>query len=98
MSFLLFLSFFLVLAFELRVLPLLSRCFTTWATPPVLLHYSAPAGLGSNPPKYASCIAGITGVHNHAQLVCWEGISPTFSQLASNLDLPDICLCLCLLL
>jgi hypothetical protein len=83
--FLLFLCFCLVLVglgFELRALSLQSRCFTTWATPPVhfalvilemgVLSTSCPSWLQTTIlPISDSQIAKITGVSYQ----CWVGLA-----------------------
>jgi hypothetical protein len=81
--------------FKLQALYLLGRCCTTWVTPPVpplpvrfaVVYFSGrvfifchgPPALGCNP-TYAFCVAGITDVLHHTQLVCWDGILKLFAQ------------------
>jgi hypothetical protein len=64
-----------VLGFELRVSCLLGRhlshtfvsfCFGSFRDRVSLYAW---VGLDCDPPSYASCIVGITGVHHHAQLL-----------------------------
>jgi hypothetical protein len=39
----------------------------------VLCFMPKPASI-HDPPIYTSCVAGITGVCHHSQLVCWDGV------------------------
>jgi hypothetical protein len=84
------LIFFPVPGFEVRTLCLVNRCSTTWATLPVLFSFSyfsdrvscfcLELASDSDPPNFASHTAGITCVSHYAQLVCWTGVSLTFSE------------------
>jgi hypothetical protein len=53
----------------------------------------AQAGLGHDPPNYASHEAGMTGVYHHTKLywLRW-GLTNFLPKLASNLNLPNYCL------
>jgi hypothetical protein len=62
---------------EVWALRWLGRCSTTLSTLLALfalvifkirLHISVPDCLDYNPPIYASCVAGMTGMYHHAQL------------------------------
>jgi hypothetical protein len=39
------------------------------------------------PPTYTSHLPGITIVHHHTQLVCWDGVSLTFFPPEACLEL-----------
>jgi hypothetical protein len=78
---------------------LLGRYCATWATPSVLLvifpmvshTFWSRLTLDLNLPTYF-CVAGATGAYHRAQLVGWDGVSNFLPGLASNSDLPDLCL------
>jgi hypothetical protein len=68
----------MILAFELRFLCLHKRHSTTGAKPTIIFcfsyfshmvsYFSPELASNYDPPTYASCIAGITGMHSHTQL------------------------------
>jgi hypothetical protein len=93
--------FLWVLVVELWASCCVDRHSTTWAIPPtpfalVILeiesYINAHDCLNQDPCIYNPHIAGMTGVHHHTQsLVIW-GLRIFLLRLASNHDLPDLCL------
>jgi hypothetical protein len=76
--------------FELRVLHLSARHFTTWATPPVFYAFIfLQIGSRTGQAIYASWVAGVKDMCHHAQILLIEMESCKFLLgLASNLDPP----------
>jgi hypothetical protein len=85
-----FFSFWWLLGFWLRASFLLGKPFFAFVIFQIGSYVFAlgPAS-HHNPPTYAYHVAGVTGMHHHSWLVCWDGIS-LFAW--AGLDPLDLCL------
>jgi hypothetical protein len=84
-------------------LVLAKKALYTWAMTPVLFALGifqiesrvyVWAGLDWDPPIYATCVAGVTGMNHFAQLFTgWDGVSLTFSpRISSHWGPPNLSL------